>query len=99
MRFSVFGAIALAMFLVASEAAAEPPIVVLQQEEAKAPTMVQPVRPVRPTAAKMIKGAEKLVMQTVKLNIWKDAESGDRAYLYLDPLLAGGGKFRLKYQF
>jgi hypothetical protein len=99
MRLLVFGAVALALFVIASDAFAEPPLVVLQKEEAKAPTLVNPVRPVRPTAAKMIKGAEKLVQRAVKIDVWKSAETGDQAVLWIDPLLAGGGKFRLTYKF
>jgi hypothetical protein len=99
MRITVFGAAALAMFVIASEAVAEPPVVVLQREEAKAPSMVQPIHPVRPTAAKMIKGAERLVLKTVKIDVWKSAVNDDRAVLWIDPLLAGGGKFRFQYRF
>lgn len=98
MRFTVFGAVALAFTLFGANVAAEPPSVVLVKEGASKPPVVQPVRPVRPTAAKMIKGAEKLVMGTIRMTVWEGHE-GQCAVLRFDPLFSVGGKLRITYEF
>lgn len=98
MRSTVFGAVALTISLFAANGAAEPPSVVLVQEEAATPPMVQPVRPVRPTAARLIKSAETLVLQTVQMTVWEGQE-GQCAVLNFDPLGFAGGKFRITYEF
>lgn len=99
MRFTVFGAAALILLLVATDVAAEePPVVVLPKNDVQKPLVVQTARPVRPTASRMIKGAEKLVMTAVKIKMW-EGQDGQNAVLWIDPLIQVGGKFRIAYKF